>query len=83
MELGIVYKAVIQYNIFISLQGAGYKADIQYNTFLYPNESEIRRMLTFLVNRLPKESVDTPGEHPGEWVGLNIWAIMKITNIAD
>jgi len=33
----------------------GYKGEIGYQTFLYSGETEIRRILMFLVERLPKE----------------------------
>ena len=38
------------------LQSLGYKNDIGYQTFLYSNENESRRLLTFLVEKLSKES---------------------------
>lgn len=33
----------------------GYRGDIGYQTFLYSGESDIRKILMFLVERLPKE----------------------------
>jgi len=37
------------------MQGLGYRGDIGYHTFLYSNDVELRRVLMFLVDRLPKE----------------------------
>ncbi|ALC43297.1 CG9951 [Drosophila busckii] len=33
----------------------GYRGDIGYQTFLYPNAVELRRLLMFLIERLPRE----------------------------
>lgn len=35
-------------------QTAGYRGDIGYQTFLYSSETEIRRLLMFLVEKLPR-----------------------------
>lgn len=34
---------------------AGYRGDIGYQTFLYPNAVELRRLLMFLIEQLPRE----------------------------
>ena len=36
-------------------QDLGYKSDVGYQTFLYGNESDIRKLFLFLLERLPKE----------------------------
>lgn len=36
-------------------QDLGYKGEIGYQTFLYSNETEIRSLLMFLVEKLPRE----------------------------
>ncbi|EAT38744.1 AAEL009388-PA [Aedes aegypti] len=36
----------------------GYRRDIGYQTFLYSNVAEVRRVLMFLVEKLPKEAAD-------------------------
>ncbi|XP_062564380.1 coiled-coil domain-containing protein 22 homolog [Armigeres subalbatus] len=36
----------------------GYRRDIGYQTFLYSNVAEVRRVLMFLVEKLPKDSAD-------------------------
>ena len=33
-----------------------YKSDLSYHQLLYPNESDIRKLLNFLVGKLPKDS---------------------------
>ena len=42
-----------------------YKADLGYETFLYSNEVEIRRLLMFLVENLPRARQDAAGEDGG------------------
>ncbi|XP_063224121.1 coiled-coil domain-containing protein 22 homolog [Bacillus rossius redtenbacheri] len=37
----------------------GYRGDIGYQTFLYSSESDIRRVLMFLIEKLPKEAEKT------------------------
>lgn len=37
------------------LKGLGYKNEVGYETFLYGSEVEIRRLLIFLIEKLPKE----------------------------
>ncbi|KAF3696433.1 Coiled-coil domain-containing protein 22 [Channa argus] len=39
-------------------QDIGYKGEIGYQTFLYSNEPEIRSLLMFLVEKLPRESAE-------------------------
>lgn len=33
----------------------GYTGEVGYQTFLYSNEADLRRVLMFLIERLPKE----------------------------
>lgn len=40
----------------------GYKGDIGYQTFLYSSENDLRRLLMFLIEKLPKESDKTLSE---------------------
>ncbi|CAD5114797.1 DgyrCDS3839 [Dimorphilus gyrociliatus] len=41
------------------IKGIGYKGEIGYQTLLYSNDTEIRKVFMFLVERLPKESSTT------------------------
>lgn len=34
----------------------GYKSEIGYQTFLYSNETDVRRLLMFLIEKLPKDT---------------------------
>ncbi|KAJ8871869.1 hypothetical protein PR048_028209 [Dryococelus australis] len=43
----------------------GYRGDIGYQTFLYSSESDIRRVLMFLIEKLPKEAEKTVAEFSG------------------
>lgn len=52
-------------NLANAVQGLGYRGDVGYHTFLYSNETEIRRVLMFLVDRLPKEPSDASQEPLG------------------
>lgn len=40
----------------------GYRGDIGYQTFLYSSEADLRRVLMFLIEKLPKESDNTVNE---------------------
>lgn len=48
----------------IILQDLGYKGEIGYQTFLYANEGDLRKLLIFLLEKLPKES-SVAAEEPG------------------
>ncbi|KAG7224304.1 hypothetical protein INR49_000547 [Caranx melampygus] len=47
-------------------QDIGYKGEIGYQTFLYSNEPEIRSLLMFLVEKLPRESAETSDQPTGK-----------------
>ncbi|CAN9515974.1 unnamed protein product [Ophioblennius macclurei] len=51
-------------------QDIGYKGEIGYQTFLYSNEPEIRSLLMFLVEKLPRESAETLDQPTGKSVVL-------------
>lgn len=51
-------------------QDIGYKREIGYQTFLYSNELEIRSLLMFLVERLPRESAEASDQPTGKSVTL-------------
>ncbi|CAG2217605.1 CCDC22 [Mytilus edulis] len=47
------------------IQELGYKGEIGYQTFLYSNETEIRKVFMFLIDKLPKDKVETEEEPLG------------------
>lgn len=47
------------------MQDLGYKGEIGYQTFLYSNEPEIRSLLMFLVEKLPRESAEALDQPAG------------------
>ncbi|KAK5902929.1 hypothetical protein CesoFtcFv8_008138 [Champsocephalus esox] len=47
-------------------QDIGYKGEIGYQTFLYSNEPEIRSLLMFLVEKLPRESAEASDQPQGK-----------------
>lgn len=51
-------------------QDLGYKGEIGYQTFLYSNEPEIRSLLMFLVENLPRESADVSDQPVGKSAAL-------------
>uniref|UniRef100_A0A671VUI4 Coiled-coil domain-containing protein 22 n=1 Tax=Sparus aurata TaxID=8175 RepID=A0A671VUI4_SPAAU len=51
-------------------QDIGYKGEIGYQTFLYSNEPEIRSLLMFLVEKLPREHAEASDQPTGKSVVL-------------
>lgn len=51
--------------VLFFLQDIGYKGEIGYQTFLYSNEPEIRTLLMFLVEKLPRESAEASDQPSG------------------
>ncbi|XP_033098923.1 coiled-coil domain-containing protein 22 homolog [Anneissia japonica] len=49
----------------------GYKGEIGYQTFLYANEADIRKVLMFLIEKLPKDTSTTADEPLGKSALLN------------
>ncbi|KAE8293737.1 Coiled-coil domain-containing protein 22 [Larimichthys crocea] len=60
-------------------QDIGYKGEIGYQTFLYSNEPEIRSLLMFLVEKLPRERAEVSDQPTGKSVVLQraIAAVIK------
>ncbi|CAG2161872.1 unnamed protein product [Oppiella nova] len=54
MNMSIKYK-MATHLANVCKRELGYKADIGYQTFLYGNESDIRKLFLFLLEKLPKE----------------------------
>lgn len=44
-------------NVSLTVQELGYKRDIGYHTFMYNNSTDIRNVLIFLVEHLPKKNL--------------------------
>ncbi|KAM4611072.1 coiled-coil domain-containing protein 22 [Polymixia lowei] len=59
-------------------QDLGYKGEIGYQTFLYSNEPEIRSLLMFLVEKLPRESAEASDQPAGKSVVLQRAIAVKI-----
>ncbi|XP_035681357.1 coiled-coil domain-containing protein 22 homolog [Branchiostoma floridae] len=49
-----------------SCQELGFRGDIGYQTFLYSNEADIRRVLMFLIEKMPKEAAEVASEPMGK-----------------
>lgn len=49
----------------MSVQDLGYPGEIGYQTFLYSSVKEWRRLLMFLLEKLPKEKAQTGNESLG------------------
>lgn len=62
-----------------ALQDLGYKGEIGYQTFLYSSEPEIRSLLIFLVEKLPRGTNESSDQTTGKSVLLqkNISSAMK------
>uniref|UniRef100_A0A6P4F4A2 Coiled-coil domain-containing protein 22 homolog n=1 Tax=Drosophila rhopaloa TaxID=1041015 RepID=A0A6P4F4A2_DRORH len=50
---------------------SGYRGDIGYQTFLYPNAVELRRLLMFLIEQLPRERQTTDDGTSGKTQSLS------------
>ncbi|XP_055593218.1 coiled-coil domain-containing protein 22 homolog [Uranotaenia lowii] len=53
---GMAQRFTVTASLAEACRSVGYRRDIGYQTFLYPNVTEVRRMLMFLIERLPKET---------------------------
>src|SRR6218665_2532716 len=53
MNMSIKFKIANQLSELI--RDIGFKSDIGYQSFLYGNEHEVRRLLLFLIERIPRE----------------------------
>lgn len=51
-------------------QELGYQGEVGYQTFLYGSEPEIRRLLLFLVEKLPRDEAEDAGQPAGKAAGL-------------
>ena len=54
-NLNMATKYKIATHLAAKCQELGYKGDIGYQSFLYGTESDVRRILSFLIDKLPKE----------------------------
>ena len=55
--------------ISLSSQSLGYQGEIGYQTFLYSSMKEWRKLLMFLLEKLPKDTAQAADEPMGAWVG--------------
>ncbi|XP_043936060.1 coiled-coil domain-containing protein 22 [Protopterus annectens] len=59
-------------------QDLGYQGEVGYQTFLYSSEPEIRRLLMFLVEKLPRESSEMEDQPAGKSAALQKAISVKI-----
>lgn len=55
--------------VSLSSQSLGYQGEIGYQTFLYSSMKEWRKLLMFLLEKLPKDTAQASDEPLGAWVG--------------
>ena len=55
----------------VLLQELGYQGEIGYQTFLYSSVKEWRKLLMFLLEKLPREAVQAADEPTG-WVCVSV-----------
>ncbi|XP_065080310.1 coiled-coil domain-containing protein 22 homolog [Ochlerotatus camptorhynchus] len=55
---GMAQRFTVTASLAEACRTIGYRRDIGYQTFLYSNVAEVRRVLMFLVEKLPKDSAD-------------------------
>ena len=51
--------------VVCGIQGLGYQGEIGYQTFLYSSVKEWRKLLMFLLEKLPREAVQAADEPTG------------------
>lgn len=61
------------------IKDIGFRGDIGYQTILYYNEVEARRILMFLIERLPREH--DKSIHANENGEINLLFVLKLINI--
>ena len=63
------------------IKNLGFRGDIGYQSILYCNETEVRRMLMFLIERLPREGAEVS---TNQEIGMcNIPIISVVNKIID
>lgn len=55
---GMAQRFTVTASLAEACRTIGYRRDVGYQTFLYPSVTEVRRMLMFLIEKLPKDSTD-------------------------
>ena len=61
-----IYAVVLLFLLMLFFKELGYRGDVGYQTFLYSSEADIRKIFMFLVDKLPKETVETTEETLGK-----------------
>lgn len=62
----VTLQAVSLYaRVVCAIQGLGYQGEIGYQTFLYSSVKEWRKLLMFLLEKLPREAVQAADEPTG------------------
>ena len=57
-ELANVIKVNLEIE-YLNRQACGYKGDLGYHQLVYPSAGELRKLLMWLVDNVPKTSIDT------------------------
>ncbi|XP_036342362.1 LOW QUALITY PROTEIN: coiled-coil domain-containing protein 22 homolog [Rhagoletis pomonella] len=55
------------------ISNLNYRGDIGYQTFLYPNAVDVRKLLMFLIEKLPRDEMTSTGGDSGLLGDLEIW----------
>jgi len=56
------------YCCFFLFKELGFKGEIGYQTFLYANEHELRKVMMFLIEKLPKDTAESIDEPLGNYI---------------
>lgn len=62
-------RSIMSCTVSLSSQSLGYQGEIGYQTFLYSSMKEWRKLLMFLLEKLPKDTAQAADEPLGAWVG--------------
>lgn len=62
-------KVSVTQDLANAIKNLGYKGDVTYNQFLYPNPPQVRRLLMWLIDTMPKKTVEaSTGTASGNWI---------------
>lgn len=72
-DLAMAQRFSIATTLSSIISNLNYRADIGYQTFLYPNEVDVRKLLMFLIEKIPRDEKISPTEVGSLPCDIEIW----------